>query len=166
MDRRRHVPYDLPRKVRPAYEGERAVPGLAMSIRSTSPMSGTASGKRLRKWARLPAGWQGSRACAFLARKRCLPPVASPMNRERRLGAYDMRVHGRSLLRDHAAHCPYTPGALADLPQGAVRATVSDVPRTRQRRSGDGDAAVLDWLNWHEQATARFATPATDIDLF
>jgi len=26
--------------------------------------------------------------------------------------------------------------------------------------------AVLDWLNWHEQATARFATPAADIDLF
>lgn len=94
MDRHRHLPYDLPRKVRPAYEGSRAVPGLAMSIRSTSPMSGTASGKRLRKWARLPAGWQGSRACAFPARKRCLPPVASPMNRERRLGAYETRLHG------------------------------------------------------------------------
>jgi hypothetical protein len=25
---------------------------------------------------------------------------------------------------------------------------------------------VLDWLNWHEQATIRFATPIGDIDLF
>jgi len=66
MDQRCQVPYDLLRKVRPAYEGSRAVPGSEMSTRSTSPMSGTASGKRLRKWARLPAGWQGSRACAFL----------------------------------------------------------------------------------------------------
>lgn len=31
---------------------------------------------------------------------------------------------------------------------------------------GSLSPAVLDWLNWHEQATARFATPATDIDLF
>ena len=73
MDGRCHVPYDLPRTVRPAYEGWRAVPGLAMSIRSTSPMSGTASGKRLRKWARLPAGWQGSRVCAFLAENDVCP---------------------------------------------------------------------------------------------
>ena len=49
------------------------MPGSAMSIRSTSPMSGTASGKRLRKWARLPAGWQGSRACAFLTRNDVCP---------------------------------------------------------------------------------------------
>ena len=26
--------------------------------------------------------------------------------------------------------------------------------------------SVLDWLNWHEQATIRFATPATGIDIF
>jgi len=25
---------------------------------------------------------------------------------------------------------------------------------------------VLDWLNWHEQATVRFATPIVDIDVF
>jgi hypothetical protein len=25
---------------------------------------------------------------------------------------------------------------------------------------------MLDWLNWHEQATTRFATPATEIDIF
>lgn len=31
---------------------------------------------------------------------------------------------------------------------------------------GSLSPATLDWLNWHEQATARFATPATDIDLF
>ena len=115
MDRRRRVPYHLPRRVRPAYEGERAVPGLVMSIRSMSPMSGTASGKRLRKWARLPAGWQGSRACAFLARKRCLPPVASPTNRERRLGAYEMRLHGvHGRASDGEAPVAGTPVALGE----------------------------------------------------
>ena len=31
---------------------------------------------------------------------------------------------------------------------------------------GSLSPTVLDWLNWHQQATARFATPATDIDLF
>jgi hypothetical protein len=25
---------------------------------------------------------------------------------------------------------------------------------------------MLDWLNWHEQATLRFGTPATEIDIF
>lgn len=31
---------------------------------------------------------------------------------------------------------------------------------------GSISPAVLDWLNWHEQATGRFATPAREIDLF
>lgn len=26
--------------------------------------------------------------------------------------------------------------------------------------------AMLDWVNWHEQATLRFATPAAEIDIF
>jgi hypothetical protein len=25
---------------------------------------------------------------------------------------------------------------------------------------------MLDWLNWHEQATLRFGTPETEIDIF